>query len=162
MQRLQREAQLREEKIKSVELKAQNDLKKFRPVTDTTPYLTGKEIPPLGDDIRQGYDWDGTPFLAIPAYKYSGKGKPKKPAKKKLVGYQRIYDNSDKKNQYGFSPSGAFFQLGEAPPLARGSRNQCDRKLLHLRISASRIRGKTTGVLCIQLRKPARACQIKK
>jgi hypothetical protein len=120
MQRLQREAQLREEKIKSVELKAQNDLKKFRPVTDTTPYLTGKEIPPLGDDIRQGYDWDGTPFLAIPAYKYSGKGKPKKPAKKKLVGYQRIYDNSDKKNQYGFSPSGAFFQLGEVPPSPEG------------------------------------------
>jgi phage/plasmid primase-like uncharacterized protein len=120
MQRREREAQLREEKIKSVSLKARYDLEKFRPVTDTTPYLTGKEIPPLGD-VRQGYDWDGTPFLAIPAYKYSGKGKPKKPAKKKLVGYQRIYDNSDKKNQRDFSPNGGgFFQLGEVPPSPEG------------------------------------------
>jgi hypothetical protein len=120
MQRREREAQLREEKIKSVELKARYDLEKFRPVTDTTPYLTGKEIPPLGD-VRQGYDWDGTPFLAIPVYKYSGKGKPKKPAKKKLVGYQRIYDNGVKKNQRDFSPNGGgFFQLGEVPPSPEG------------------------------------------
>ncbi|KHD05997.1 hypothetical protein PN36_07940 [Candidatus Thiomargarita nelsonii] len=102
------------EKIKSVSLKAQSDLKRFRPVTDTSPYLTKKGIPPLGD-IRQGYDWDGTPFITVPAFKFTGKGKAKKPAKKKLVGYQRIYDDGSKKFQQGFSPSGAFFQLGEIP-----------------------------------------------